>query len=471
MKSQEKSRSTSQGTRRRANCINRVESTESELSSRSGLSAIAEYLEHHGIIKLIAQRLSMMKSSSKGAGVEAIVLQLLCFFIDGTKSSLTWFDFLQRTASHASILGLGVSELISSHTAKRFLRKFTLSSMRILESIELALFQWRLRVEQPQVITLCIDSVVYDNDDAHQRQGVSPTYKKVKGFQPVNVIWNGYTVLSRFRRGSSHGNHGTFVPYAIRKVTSAIREVNPDAEIVFKFDSGFFDEKVFTECTNQGVFCVMTARMVSGVKEAAESVPEDKWSQLNKKEASWRYAQINYKPGSWGEKTGPVSAVYTSLVRDEATHPVLEFARPDQIILTNVDLKHADKPSSIQSAKDVVLLNHSRGKDELVHRGTKEFGTEKMPCKRFFMNGGYYHFMVIAHNLLIAFQRDVVAQEEPELMNATPTTLRRRVIDIAGRVIRTSRRIILKVAKEHDGPSLLERLWSLIPRSEPAFSP
>ena len=87
------------------------------------------------------------------------------------------------------------------------------------------------------------------------------------------------------------------------------------------------------------------------------------------------------------------------------------------------------------------------------------------------MNGGYYHFMVIAHNLLIAFQRDVVAQEEPELMNATPTTLRRRVIDIAGRVIRTSRRIILKVAKEHDGPSLLERLWSLIPRSEPAFSP
>jgi hypothetical protein len=62
---------------------------------------------------------------------------------------------------------------------------------------------------------------------------------------------------------------------------------------------------------------------------------------------------------------------------------VLEFARPDQIILTNVDLKHADKPSSIQRAKDVVLLNHSRGKDELVHRGTKEFGTEKMPCKRF----------------------------------------------------------------------------------------
>lgn len=470
-KTQKRNRNQAHHTRAKAHSVNKIESTERELNSRAGLAPIAEYLDHHGILKMISTEFADKKSSSKGSSVAFLVLQILAFFIDGTKLSLVWFDTLQRDASHARVLGIPVEQLASSHMIKRFLRKFTMSSMRVFERIELSLFKWRLSVEKPKELSISIDSVVYDNDDALKREGVSPTYKKVKGFQPVNVLWNGYTVLSRFRRGSAHGNKGTFTPYAIRKVTAAIREVIPDAKIVYKFDSGFFSEKVFLECQRQEVECVMVGKLSETVQQAALAVPEQEWKTLRKGNIEWRYATINYAPSSWKEakQGGPIRAVYTSLVRDDSPQGVLSFARPDQVILTNVALEEQNEDCLCSSARAVVKLSHSRGTDELVHRATKEFGTEKFPCKRFFMNGAFYHFMVIAHNLLIAYQRDMVAHEEPELKNAMPTTLRRRVIDIAGNVTRTARLIIIKVAKEGENASILERIWHRIQTQSPAF--
>ena len=54
------------------------------------------------------------------------------------------------------------------------------------------LFIWRLSIEQPELIKLGIDTMVLDNDDALKREGVDPTYKKVKGFQPLQMYWGRY---------------------------------------------------------------------------------------------------------------------------------------------------------------------------------------------------------------------------------------------------------------------------------------
>jgi hypothetical protein len=35
--------------------------------------------------------------------------------------------------------------------------------------------------------------MVLDNDEALRREGCDPTYKKVKGFQPLHLIWEAAT--------------------------------------------------------------------------------------------------------------------------------------------------------------------------------------------------------------------------------------------------------------------------------------
>ncbi|MFU2158291.1 hypothetical protein [Caldisericum sp. AR60] len=51
--------------------------------------------------------------------------------------------------------------------------------------------------------------MVMDNNDAKIREGVSPTYKGVKGFQPLQVYWNGYLIDAVFRGGKSINHSDT----------------------------------------------------------------------------------------------------------------------------------------------------------------------------------------------------------------------------------------------------------------------
>jgi len=53
--------------------------------------------------------------------------------------------------------------------------------------------------------------MVLENDDARKRQGVQPTYKKVKEFHPLQMNWGRYMVDAVFRGGSIHSNHGDTV--------------------------------------------------------------------------------------------------------------------------------------------------------------------------------------------------------------------------------------------------------------------
>ena len=49
-----------------------------------------------------------------------------------------------------------------------------------------------------------MDTMVLDNDDALKRHGVEPTYKKVKGFHPLQLNWDRYFVDAVFRGGKKH---------------------------------------------------------------------------------------------------------------------------------------------------------------------------------------------------------------------------------------------------------------------------
>ncbi len=53
--------------------------------------------------------------------------------------------------------------------------------------------------------------MVMDNNNADKREGVSPAYKKVKGFQPIHLYWGQFIVDAIFREGKAHSNPGNNV--------------------------------------------------------------------------------------------------------------------------------------------------------------------------------------------------------------------------------------------------------------------
>ena len=83
---------------------------------------------------------------------------------------------------------------------------------------------WRLKIEKSEVIDLTIDTMVMDNDESEKRDGVQPTYKKKKGFQPLQIIWNGKIVDAVFRGGRKHSNYGNTVVNMVKELVKVIRQ-------------------------------------------------------------------------------------------------------------------------------------------------------------------------------------------------------------------------------------------------------
>ena len=163
--------------------INKIEITEDNLCSRGGLNLFSRYLEQINLFQLLGNILGKLRKSKKGKSINSLVKQIIAYFVDGTYQSVSGFDKLRQDEGHAGLLEMEKSELAGSDIIKRFFRKFIASMYLLFRPILHKLFIWRLKIEQPSIIKLDIDTMVMDNDDALKREGVNPTYKKKKGYQ------------------------------------------------------------------------------------------------------------------------------------------------------------------------------------------------------------------------------------------------------------------------------------------------
>ena len=84
-------------------------------------------------------------------------------------------------------------------------------------------------------------------------------------------------------------------------------------------------------------------------------------------------------------------------------------------------------------ADGIVACYHERGSDELANRALKDFGHEQLPFKKFNPNAAWYYSMLRGHFLMESFKKDVGVPVVP--IGAYATTVRRRLIDIAGKLL------------------------------------
>jgi len=430
--------------------IDRVGITPDNLTSRAGLTFLVHYLESIGLYSLLERYFGGVRQSTKGVPVKEAFKQLICFFVDGTNLHLTYFDELKKEVGYAKAIETSPSDMASSYQVNRFLKKFSYLRNFLFRKLLQDFFIWRLEVVKPKVVLLDLDTMVMDNDTAEKREGVSPTYKNVKGFQPLQLKWGPYFVDAVFRGGSKHSNHGDTVVNMVEHVVEKIRdEYDKEVPIVLTADIGFFDQVNFRFFEELEIGYVVGGKLYSDIEERVQDTPECSWSYLKKEDGRvYKLLSFTDRRGNWQRSR---RAVYTRLV-DEGNLKPFSFAQHRKIYYTNLGtgekvnslLIKADKGDWL-TTKGIVNLAHGRGDDERTHRCLKEFGTEKLPFQDFEPNTAFYYIMVLSLNLEEAFKRDI---SKDQIRPACyPSTFRRRFIDVAGKVVRTSGYLILKVTK------------------------
>lgn len=442
-------------------CITRVETTSDTLTGRGGLALFSRYLEKIGIFDLLEDRFGHVRRNSKGAGVRLLFRQTFCLLFDGTSVRMSHFDKLKRDRGYAAAIETDPSDMVSSHTAKRFFGKFGLWCVGPFRRILQRLFIWRLRIGNPGVIELYLDTMVMNNDDAEKRQGVQPTCKKVKGFHPLQIIWNGKIADGIFRGGKKNGNCGDTVVSMVSGIVHLIRtEYREDAAIILRCDSAFFDEKNFAAFDALNIGFIASGKMYRGVRDSVGSASESFWERYDNGHQLWDFLEFGFRCDKWKHF---YRAVYTRpFYKDRQMLP--DFERPDNVMLTNIGMNEKilegcsrEERERWSDLRTVIASYHRCGADELAHRAFKDFGSEQMPFENFGQNTAFCYCMLISFFLFETFKEDVLDGVLPATSYAT--TIRRRVIDIAAKIVRTGHQIILKVSPTVMETLGLQRIW------------
>jgi hypothetical protein len=214
-------------------------------------------------------------------------------------------------------------------------------------------------------------------------------------------------------------------------------------------DSGFFDQKIFEVCEKPGIGYICGGRMYKDIRELAANCDDPHWQSFSsRKNDHWEYIEFGSRRDNWK----CFRRTFYCRLTNQGNQLYLPGSRPDTTIVTNIgqgggideQLKKAGAQDYLD-ADNIVACYHERGSDELANRALKDFGHEQLPFKRFNPNAAWYYVMLLGHFLMETFKEDVAAPVIP--VNAYANTVRRRLIDIAGKIVSHSGKIILKVSE------------------------
>jgi len=441
--------------------ISKVDVTEDTLTGRGGVALFVRYLSQVNLYALLVEAFGRIRRSEKGQPIWNIFKQIFCFFYDGTSRHLVYFDQLKRDEGYAAVIENTSGEMICSHQVKRFFKSFSWLCGGVFRKILKQLFIWRLKIEKPEQIELTVDLMILDNDEAAKRHGVKPTYKNVKGFGSLQILWNRKVVDAVFRGGNKHSNaEHTALKMVTELVDLIRRKYREDVPIIIRMDSGFFDKDNLAALDRLNVGVICTGKIYDHVKEYVGGLPREGWKSYDNGHQEWEYIEFGYRYDSWKKY---YRAIYTRPVY-EGKQRLLDFARPDNIIVTNLGVNpevvkgcDAQKRKGLIGVESIIHSHHQRGADELPHRGLKDFGFEELPFERFAPNTAFYYCMLISFFLFETFKEDVLEEVLPVVSYAT--TVRRKAVDFAAKIITTSRGIILKVTQAVMDSLHFDKLW------------
>jgi len=435
--------------------ISLVKPTDERITGRGGMTLFVRYLDQIGLItQFLLPLFSGLRKSRKGVSVESLLKQIFCFFLDGTSRHLTYFDTLQKDEGYAGAIETPTKHMASSHGVKRFFQAFSWPLILVCRRILLKRFLWRLRISKPGVMILDIDAMGMDNDDAERREGVMPTYKKYKGFVPLQMTWMGFLIDTVFRSGEKHSNHGHATERMVSRIVNWIRDnYREDVPIVFHFDAGFMDQKLFGVIEGLGAGYICGGKLYKDIVDAVQATPESRWDYyFGKGEIEegcvWEHLEFGNMRGTWDRFR---RALFTRPLSEEG-QMILPFARPCAVLYTNLGMGYRVDEELGQAGFEELLTPggiiecyHNRGRSEQTFRVFKEFADQKLPFERFGANAAYYYLMCISFFLFEAFKEDF-CQGVVEL-TSYPNTVRRKVIDIAAKIVSSGRRHTLKVSR------------------------
>jgi len=358
-----------------------------------------------------------------------------------------------RAGSTGAVLGHAVA---ASSTVGTFLRAFGFNHARQLDAVTRRLLARAVAAgAHPgfgESVTVDIDSTLCETyglgkDGAREvmrtgRRGYHPLLAVIAGTGDIA----GVVAHARLRRGRS--NDATAAPVFIKETISRLRQAGAVGEIVLRADSGFYLHDVVSTCRKTDVRFSIAARMIGGLRGLIEAIPEDQWHPIDYFLPGAGVAEISFTPFTQDtrghdrddavpvrlivRRTPPTDAQARNRGQDPEQaelfpifdyHPIITDREGDLLALEADHRRHAEVELTIRDLKHDMGMNH-------------------FPTKSFGGNAAWLVLNTIAHNLT-----RWATQLGLGIGHVMTKKIRRQIYNVTGRLIRTGRRLILRLPR------------------------
>jgi hypothetical protein len=419
--------------------INRIEFSARNLTSNAGLLLLFEHARRNGIFDLIDHDLVFENQSTNKIKMNHIKTMLCGNFVGIDK-----LERLKLLQSDPLVNEFDIS-IKEPETVSRFLGNFSYKTTHMLREINFKVFRKLLRRRKHSSITIDIDSSVV-NVEGHQ-EGTAKGYNPKKPGNPCYNIQFAFCdeikayLTGYVRSGDTYTANGAVG--MIKEIMAHLEEM--DLEVTLRMDSGFFDEDILETLEALGCRYVIKGKAYPTL--VAQVTDPD----------------IVFVAGEEGQETIEIVTslntwkknrrfVVSRVLKDEKDRAQLSFLEGDEyeyfFYATNTEL----------SPVEVVDFYQKRGNSENYIKEAKyDMAVGQLLLKSFWSNEAIFQLMMLAYNLFLLFKLDSLKATE---YRQQIKTFRLKYIFLAGKIIRTARRVVMKLSDRYPYREIYEHSLS-----------
>jgi hypothetical protein len=327
-----------------------------------------------------------------------------------------------RSGQTGAVLGHGVA---APSTLGTFLRSFTFGHVRQLDRVldQTITRAWAAGAG-PGDGRLVIDADSFVGEvHGYAKQGAGFGYTHKRGYHPILATRadTGEVLHIRLRHGSANTSRGMlrFCDELIARVDRA----GATGEKLLRADSGFWNKKTFARLDRAGWKFSIGVRMQPHVRAVIEAIDEGAWVTLE-----------DYPQTSIAQIAETTLGAWRLIIRR-----VRRLSQQGELLPV---WDHYPCATNRTDTLAVVEAEHRQhAVVELCIRDLKDQALAHFPSGKFTANAAWTVIAALAHNLL----RWTQAIGLPQATTRTARTLRRRLLTLPARLVRSARRTTLRM--------------------------
>jgi hypothetical protein len=384
------------------------------LVSDAGIALVATLAGRLGI-EALAGRLVRLRSDRPGAANAGRKVMALLYSMLLGADSIDDCEVL-RAGRTRRLLG---GWLPAPSTLGTFLRAFTFGHVRQLDQLlaETLTRAWRAGAGPGEErLVVDVDSFIGEVH-GYKKQGASFGYTKRRGYHPLMAsrAGTGEVLHVRLRKGNANSSRGVlrFAEELIARVARA----GSSGEKLLRADSAFWNNTLMKRLEQAGWLYSISIRSQKGVVERIQGIPESDWQPL-----------ADYPADGEAQIAETTYAGKRMIVRRTRLIGAQAELWPDW--------RHFPFLTNRTEALEVVEAEHRQhAVVELTIRDLKDQALAHFPSGQFNANSAWTVIACLAHNLA----RWTTVIGLPGHTARAGRTLRRRLLQIPGRLTRTAR--------------------------------